>query len=193
MYKPTQIAALVTMTILTLTLIGCAAVPPSVTPPAEANQSPAAATSQPTQPPSQPTAAVPGSPVVSTPAGVATSAGEPVPATGLGAPQPSQAPTGASGLVITRANNGQTVTMHVRDRFVLTLGEEYQWSLSISDQSVLHRVINIMPLRGSQGVFEALAPGSADLTAAGDPPCRQSTPPCAMPSVSFELKVNVVP
>jgi len=205
MRTPMMRLAFFSLAVLALALTGCAAQPinpgaplPATPGPSETGQ-PAGT---PVVPPTGPTASgpitirTPGSPVISTPAGVVTSGpatlmspGSPPPA---GTPNPSGGPTQAGGLVITRANNGQTITLHVGDRFVLSLGDEYQWTVDITDQTVLHRVVNITPLRGSQGVYEALKPGATQLIAAGDPACRQSKPPCMLPSYSFELNVTVI-
>jgi hypothetical protein len=76
---------------------------------------------------------------------------------------------------------------------VLSLGDQYGWTVTVDDSTVLQRVINITPLRGSQGVYAALAAGSTRLVAAGDPPCRQAKPPCGLASLSFELNVTVAP
>jgi hypothetical protein len=186
---------------LALALTGCAAQPvapgvplPSTPGSAETGQPAGTPLVPPTGPtdPGPVSAPTPGVPVVSTSVGVVSS-GPAQPAT-LAAATPTTAggPTQPGGLVITRANNRQTISLHAGDRFVLLLGDEYQWTVTISDQTVLHRVINITPIRGSQGVFEALQPGSAQLVAVGDPACRQSTPPCMLPSYSFELNVTVI-
>ncbi len=191
---------------LALTLTGCVAQPvtPGVPQPLPATPG-ASDTSQPAGtpavPPTGPTASgpisarTPGSPMVSTPAGVATSGPAPLVSPGnppADTPTAAGGPTQAGGLTITRANNRQTITLHTGDRFVLLLGDEYQWTVTVADQTVLHRVVNITPIRGSQGVYEALKPGSTQLVAAGDPACRQSQPPCMLPSYSFELNVIVI-
>lgn len=92
---------------------------------------------------------------------------------------------------VTLAEQGKTITLAVGERFLLKLGEEYTWNVQVSDQAVVSRVKNIMVIRGAQGVYEALAAGTTTLTAAGDPQCRQSDPPCAMPSIQFNLSIDV--
>lgn len=136
-----------------------------------------------------------GTPVVITASGFATSGpavtsqpGEP-PSTPV---SPTLAPPG-SALTVTLQNNRQTLSMHAGDRFVLSLGDSFTWTVNVSDQSVLSRVVNITPLKGSQGVYEAHKPGSVSLEATGDPLCRQAKPACGMPSILFMLNVNVVP
>jgi len=93
--------------------------------------------------------------------------------------------------MITRENNGETFTLHPGDRFVLQLGEEYIWTVKIADEAVVGRVVNITPVPGSQGVFEAKTAGATSLIVSGDPPCRTAKPPCSMPSVIVEIKLIV--
>ena len=92
---------------------------------------------------------------------------------------------------ITLAENGQTVTYQVGQSFLLFLGEDYTWSLSISDQNVISRVKNIATIRGSQGVFDALKAGTSVLSAVGDPTCRDQQPACAQPSINFQVTIVV--
>lgn len=91
------------------------------------------------------------------------------------------------------ADDGSTLDLAVGDRFLLNLGAEFDWSVSIGDQAVLRRVPNITVVKGAQGVFEAVAPGRTALSATGDPPCRKVTPPCGAPSRLFRVDVVVNP
>jgi hypothetical protein len=111
-------------------------------------------------------------------------------------PGPEVSPTpltlDASGnLSVTLADNGGTVLMQVGQRFLLNLGESYNWTFSVDDPGILSRVVNILTIRGSQGLFEAHAAGVTVLHAAGDPPCRQSKPACGMPSIAFQVNITV--
>ncbi len=92
---------------------------------------------------------------------------------------------------VTLANKGQTIRMQVGADFVLMLGNDYDWQVTVANQGVVSRVVNITPLRGSQGVYHANARGTTTLTATGDPPCRSATPPCGQPSVVFEITLVV--
>jgi carboxyl-terminal processing protease len=92
---------------------------------------------------------------------------------------------------VTLDNEGQTITVKVGERFLLKLGEEYDWTVTVADQTVLSRVKNVMVVRGAQGLYEATKAGSTTLTASGDPVCRQSQPPCATPSRMFEITAKV--
>jgi hypothetical protein len=194
MNLPIKRLAFLSVAILAVLLTGCVGAQPAATG-ADATATPAAtATEIPTAaiPATGPTALqTPGAPLVSTPVEAGTSV--PAAPSETGMPTEAAGPTQAGTPVITLANNGGSITLHPGDRFVLSLGEMYDWTVTISDPGVLHRVINITPLRGSQGVYEAGSAGSTTLVAAGDPRCRQSQPPCMMPSISFELNVTVSP
>jgi carboxyl-terminal processing protease len=97
----------------------------------------------------------------------------------------------ASPQTVTLDNEGQTVTLKIGERFLLELGEEYDWTVAVADQSVLSRVVNVTVVRHAQGLYEAHKTGLTTLTATGDPVCSQSQPPCAMPSRLFEIRVIV--
>lgn len=94
-------------------------------------------------------------------------------------------------LTVTLADNGATVRLHPGDRFVMMLGEAYDWQVTPADPNVVSRVVNITTVRGSQGVYEAHRAGQTTIEATGDPACRQSKPPCMMPSIAFTLNVVV--
>ena len=139
-----------------------------------------------------PSAAVPpqsGPTVAPTPAPTATLS--------LTAARPSATPTAPPGsTIVTLADNGQTITMRVGERFLLNLGggiETYDWQAVPADPSVVSRVPNVLTIRGSQGLYEAHRPGQTELTATGDPICRQSQPSCAAPSRRFSVDVAVEP
>lgn len=93
--------------------------------------------------------------------------------------------------IITLDNNNSTLTLRQGQRFLLKLGEIYDWNLIIADQSVVSRVKNVLVVRGAQGLFEGLSAGQTDISAQGDPLCRSQKPACAMPSRIFHLTVIV--
>jgi len=105
-----------------------------------------------------------------------------------GTPSPS-----GSTRTVTLADDGHTITMHVGERFLLSLGDGYDWRVTPADPTVISRVVNVLTIRGSQGLYEAHKPGQTELTATGDPTCRQARPPCAAPSRVFRVQVVVVP
>jgi hypothetical protein len=125
--------------------------------------------------------------------GVSTGSGDMV--TVIAPPPPTTLPPTPEGntgdtLTVTMADNGKTISLHVGQEFLLMLGQTIDqpdrlWSLNIEDQTVISRVMGIMVIRGAQGLFKANQPGHSGLSAVGDLPCRQSTPPCMAPSLSF--------
>jgi hypothetical protein len=115
---------------------------------------------------------------------------------------PSVTP-GSSGLVpsspialpvsgVTLSENGMAFTMHIGESFLLNLGTDvYEWMVEVDHQDVLQRKMGVAVIRGAQGIYIAQAPGTATLTASGDPLCLRSKPSCKMPSVSFSITVIV--
>jgi carboxyl-terminal processing protease len=97
----------------------------------------------------------------------------------------------ASPQTVTLENDGGTIILRPGETFLLKLGEEYDWTVTIADQTILSRVRNVMVVRGAQGLYQANQTGRTTLTASGDPVCRQSQPPCAMPSRLFKITVEV--
>ena len=133
--------------------------------------------------------------------GYSTTPGGPVLSGGLTSSDPTPGstvtptpltPDASGNLSVTLADNGRMVVMHVGQRFLLNLGDTYNWTFSIDDQSIVSRVPNILTIRGSQGLFEAHAAGSTVLHATGDPQCRQSQPACGMPSILFQIQITVL-
>jgi len=115
-------------------------------------------------------------------------------------PAPTDVPPGGGNLggggsanTVTRDNDNQTVTLHVGETFLLKLGNDYDWSPVIDDQSIISRIPNIAVIAGAQGIYLAHKAGTATMTATGDPPCRQSKPPCMVASVVFRLNIQVLP
>jgi hypothetical protein len=113
-----------------------------------------------------------------------------LPTGGSGAtPTPTSA--AEAGRVVTLADDGQTITMHVGESFLLKLGQAYEWTVIPLDQDIISREPNVLTVIGSQGLYQAHKVGRTQLTATGDPPCRQSQPPCEMPSRGFLVDVVV--
>ena len=74
---------------------------------------------------------------------------------------------------------------------LIQLGTDLNWTVTISDPEVLARVPGITIVRGAQGLYVARQAGQATISAVGDPPCRNSTPPCMAPSVLVAVTVMV--
>ena len=96
-------------------------------------------------------------------------------ATALGngtAPAPPTSSTAVPGpQAITQANNGQVLHYTVGQRFVLELGPDDVWTLTFSTPGIVKRAINVMMIRGAQGIYSAAEPGHTTLTAIGVPVC----------------------
>lgn len=93
---------------------------------------------------------------------------------------------------ITLEDKGKTFKLKVGDSFLLNLGTDvYDWTVTVDHESVLRLKMGVMVIRGAQGIYDALAPGTATLSATGNPLCLQSNPPCAAPSILFTITVIV--
>jgi hypothetical protein len=92
---------------------------------------------------------------------------------------------------ITLEDSGKSISLKTGQSFLLKLGEDFEWNVEVDNQDVVSRALNIMVIRGAQGVYEAHAPGHATLTAVGDPPCLHSDPPCKIHSTLFTLDIEV--
>ncbi len=100
------------------------------------------------------------------------------------------APTG--GNIVTPSDNGTTINLKTGDTFLLKLGNAYNWTnIQVADPSIVSREVNVMVIRGAQGIYRALKPGTTTLTAEGDPFCLKSIPPCEVSSLAFSLNVDV--
>ncbi len=93
---------------------------------------------------------------------------------------------------ITLEDNGKTFNLKVGDAFLLNLGtDRYEWTVTIDNESVLHLKMGMMVIKGAQGIYDALAPGTVTLSATGDPLCLKSKPACASPSILFTVNIIV--
>lgn len=120
--------------------------------------------------------------------GTAAAVGTSVPTTA-----PTAAPLGtpSGGLTLTIDDNGKTITLQKGDRFLLRLPQGYNWSVSIGNPSVVSYATGSLPPAGTQGLYEARQAGQTTFSATGDPTCRSSNPPCALPSRLFKVTIIV--
>jgi hypothetical protein len=114
-----------------------------------------------------------------------------VPSTGPTAPTVTHSPARSAARTITLAQNGQSIGLAVGDRFVLMLGEDFDWTVSPVDESVFAPLAEEPAVAGIQGRYEAIGRGAATISATGDPLCRKVTPPCGAPSMLFEVTIEV--
>jgi hypothetical protein len=93
---------------------------------------------------------------------------------------------------VTLQDNGKTINLKVGNSFLLNLGtDRYDWDVRVDDESVLRLKMGVMVVKGAQGIYEALSPGTTRLNATGSPLCLKSRPACAMPSILFSVTVVV--
>jgi hypothetical protein len=107
----------------------------------------------------------------------------------VGATQSSAGDT--SNKIITLSDNGKSITLHTGESFLLKLGEMYNWNVETDNQTIVSRAMNIMVVKGAQGVYGTHNPGQAVLTGVGDPWCLTSVPSCKMPSILFKINLTV--
>jgi hypothetical protein len=98
---------------------------------------------------------------------------------------------GSTTIEVTLADQGRTIAMHVGERFLLNLEGGDAWIVEVANQAVLSSVTGMPVPQGAQGLFEALAVGKTALTATNEPACRKASPPCMLPTRSFQVEVVV--
>jgi len=120
----------------------------------------------------------------------AASAGTATPATRELSPSPTPV---RETLVVTLddAKTGQTLYLAAGDTFILKLGDDYIWQVHIGDERVVTHLPNPGAKRDARGPYLARAPGQVELEITGDPACSKASPPCAMPSILYEVKIAV--
>jgi hypothetical protein len=95
--------------------------------------------------------------------------------------------------IITLDQKSQTISLNVGESFLLNLGENiYQWDVTSNDPDVISRVVNVMVIKGAQGIYEAHKIGKTTITASGNPLCREAKPPCGMPSIIIAFNIEVI-
>lgn len=92
---------------------------------------------------------------------------------------------------VTVRDDGGTLELAAGQRFLLNLGQGYDWTVTISDSSIVQRVVYDMINRDAQGLYEAERPGEAAVSATGEPRCRRAPPGCDVPPQTFTLTVTV--
>lgn len=93
---------------------------------------------------------------------------------------------------ITLRDGGKTFSMRIGDSFLLNLGSAaYEWNVTVDNENVISLKKGVLVIQGAQGIFQALALGTATLSASGDPFCLKSKPACAMPSILFTVTLVV--
>ena len=88
-------------------------------------------------------------------------------------------------------STGQTLHLAVGDTFMLKLGDDYLWQVHIGDERVVTHLAKPGAKSEAPGPYLARAAGQTELQITGDPACSKASPPCAMPSILYELKIAV--
>lgn len=95
------------------------------------------------------------------------------------------------GMVVTLDDVGRTINLKKRQNFLLSLGKNYIWKVTVEPGTVISTNINITPEPGDQGIYVARNSGKAILRAVGEPQCRYQQVSCAHPNVLFQIEVQV--
>jgi hypothetical protein len=104
-------------------------------------------------------------------------------------PTKTATPSPSPSLVVTLAANGTTLRLAVGERFLLDLGGNVTWTVTVANPQVVTRLQGIPVPSGDQGVFVALAPGTTILTAVGSPPCASGI--CPLFRLGFRVTITV--
>ncbi len=96
-------------------------------------------------------------------------------------------------LVITLAADHRPLTAHIGQRFLLKMGDGYNWTVTSTDQTIVSRTSNAQTVSSPQERYEADRPGVASLIARGDPLCRTARPPCPAPVRVISITIIVTP
>ena len=94
---------------------------------------------------------------------------------------------------VTSALNGETIQMRSGEQISLELEAGYNWQVGLSDKSLLLTLSEEVAGKGGSyhGLFEAAKPGLVELRAQGDPLCLTASPPCGLPSILFQLSIQI--
>src|SRR5215510_14636714 len=106
-------------------------------------------------------------------------------------PGPLNRPTAAD-RTVTQEDDRATITLRVRDRLLIKLGSEWDWTLDPLDATILKNVTGEQQLPpGAQALLETRKKGKTPLSATGEPPCAKSRPPCNLQSRQFRVTIVV--
>jgi hypothetical protein len=122
-----------------------------------------------------------------------TRAARPSPTPALPAARPSTVASGSpvASVNITLADNGRTITLRNGERALVNLGDEFDWTVQVEDDSIVSRILEVNVIRGAQGMYGANRVGRTALSAIGEPPCRKQQPACGQPSQAFNVTIVV--
>jgi len=111
---------------------------------------------------------------------------------GRGAPVTPTVPVAAAPRTVTMVDNGGTIALRLRDRLLIKLGADWDWTLDPFDEALLKDVTGSEgPPSGAQALLEAVKAGKTKLSLTGDPPCAKSQPPCNLQSRQFKVTIVI--
>ena len=96
----------------------------------------------------------------------------------------------SAGLTITQADDGKTINVANGSEFLVKLGSDYNWTVTVDNPNVVSRVVGVMVVRGAQGIYQADQPGHATLNATGTPVCPAGQM-CSDLALAFQVQINV--
>jgi hypothetical protein len=103
---------------------------------------------------------------------------------------PVQGPAGGQTITITPDDNGQTFHIQTGDRVVVKMGTDLNWTVDVDPPGILVPVPGVGTLvRGVQGIYAAVQPGTVTLTATGRPNCSGDQ---ACPEFIQQVQVTIV-
>jgi hypothetical protein len=105
-------------------------------------------------------------------------------------PSPAASAVGVS-VTVTLADDGRTFSLQTGQRALVSLGDDFDWTVQVEDASILSRVTGVTVLAGAQVLYQANRVGRTTLTASGDPACRKAQPACALPSRTLRVSIAV--
>ena len=105
-------------------------------------------------------------------------------------PTPVASAVGVS-VTVTLADDGRTISLQTGQRALVSLGDDFDWTVQVEDASILSRVTGVTVLAGAQVLYQANRVGRTTLTASGDPACRKAQPACALPSRTLRVSIAV--
>jgi hypothetical protein len=103
----------------------------------------------------------------------------------------SPTPSLAARRTVTLDDYGQTFALHVGEQFILELGSGYDWTVRLSDSTVLTAIGPVPDGNGWQTLYEAVQLGETTLSAEGRPQCDATAGPCPMLLRGFRVRVVV--
>ena len=95
------------------------------------------------------------------------------------------------GPTLTLADLGKTVDLAVGQQFLVKLGGGYAWTVHFADLTNVVAVPTLLPILGSQGIYEPVAPGKVTFAATGQPDCNKSDPACPKEPLVFEVTIVI--